>query len=1067
MTAPVDKAYVEILPMFRNMNAELKKGVEDSLRGVQQKLRQVSDDTNKMVARSSSGALSRISAVAVAAGNLASQGVLQLAAMGKNAVVAGIQTAAGMEQAQIAFTSLLHSGKAAQKFLGDLETFAAKTPFEMPGLVDAARQLVGVGVKAKDVIPILTAYGDATGALGISQDGFNRIMLATTQAMSAGTLHAGDLLQMTEAGLPIWKLLSEALHKPVSVLKDMSSAGKLMTADVLPKLQKQMEKDYGGSMAKQSQTLTGLWSTMMDTFHIGMARALLPMEPLLRTLIPKAADVMGKALSALATGAAQFFNGLSGHVKHMADSDRPKLELLGTGIRGLFQGFKSGEAASTGFAGVMGRIGIALKQGIEWVKRMGAQLSGPLHIAFTSIIAVVRAYLPDLIHLAMNFTQVAIQLTQKLAPGLKLVSNFLVQHKTVVKDTAIAVGILVAATKAHQAALAVDAAGGIVKWIAQTRVAISVQKAWAAALWLASAPQKAMAAVMTAMNSLFITRIRVMAIDLAAWVRQTAAVVANTAATVAAKVAQTAISVATKLWAAAQWLLNVAMDANPIGLIVVAIAALVAGIIYAYKHSEKFREIVQAVGKALKEAAIAVGHFFQAVWDVSKKVFAWIIDIPNKINGFVKGAANWLVDTGRKLLMGFLNGITSRWHDVTSWFAKMLNRIGSAIGNANTWMKNKAVDFIQNFLLGTKIIWHVVTDWFHGMLSRIGSAIGDANSWMMRKAIAFITNFATGARVAWHIVTDWFHGMLSRIGTAIGNAVNWASSIGKSIINGILSGLKSAWNTVVGWFHNIPGWIKSALGIKSPPAWAVDAGQWIMKALVKGLIGGSFSFTKFIAHFAQLARTRIASIAGNVAKSVGSLINWITIAEKLTGTPASWTSPLLTLISRESGGNPRAINLTDINAKRGDPSRGLMQTIGATFSHYHQPGTSWDIYDPVANIAAGINYIKSRYGTIFNVQQANPNLPPKGYRFGGLITEPIFGIGASGRQYTFGEGGATERVTPNGEAFRMHPNDIRDLAEAIGYVLGRVLPAVLPRTRSVGIDNSIGTLANINARNPF
>jgi SLT domain-containing protein len=64
----------------------------------------------------------------------------------------------------------------------------------------------------------------------------------------------------------------------------------------------------------------------------------------------------------------------------------------------------------------------------------------------------------------------------------------------------------------------------------------------------------------------------------------------------------------------------------------------------------------------------------------------------------------------------------------------------------------------------------------------------------------------------------------------------------------------------------------------------------------------------------------------------------------------------------ESGGNPNAINLTDSNAAAGDPSRGLMQTIGSTFRAYHWPGTSSNIYDPLANIAAALNYARHRYG---------------------------------------------------------------------------------------------------------
>lgn len=74
------------------------------------------------------------------------------------------------------------------------------------------------------------------------------------------------------------------------------------------------------------------------------------------------------------------------------------------------------------------------------------------------------------------------------------------------------------------------------------------------------------------------------------------------------------------------------------------------------------------------------------------------------------------------------------------------------------------------------------------------------------------------------------------------------------------------------------------------------------------------------------------------------------------------------------------------NAAAGDPSRGLAQTIMSTFdafvpSSLHALG----IYNPEANVAAAVRYIVSRYGNITNVQQANPNLPPKGYDRGGWL----------------------------------------------------------------------------------
>jgi len=94
-----------------------------------------------------------------------------------------------------------------------------------------------------------------------------------------------------------------------------------------------------------------------------------------------------------------------------------------------------------------------------------------------------------------------------------------------------------------------------------------------------------------------------------------------------------------------------------------------------------------------------------------------------------------------------------------------------------------------------------------------------------------------------------------------------------------------------------------------------------------------------------------------------------------------------------------AVNITDLNATGvsvpndsahpGAPlqcSRGMCQVIPPTFAAHHQGGTSLKIYDPVANVAAAINYIIATYGVARDgsdlaarVQQADPNRPPRGY----------------------------------------------------------------------------------------
>lgn len=219
-------------------------------------------------------ALSKFGSLAASAFKVAAAGA---AVVGAAVVKMAFSFNALKEQSLIAFETLLGSGAKAQAMFSSLQKFAAATPFELPGLVDNARQLLGVGVAANKVIPTLTALGNTAGALGIDQERFNRILLAVTQSMGKGKLQGEELMQMVENGIPVWQLLSKALGKTVPELQKMSSQGKLIAQDVLPKLFDQMQKDYGGAMAKQATTLAGVWSSLKDNAKILSGTALTPL----------------------------------------------------------------------------------------------------------------------------------------------------------------------------------------------------------------------------------------------------------------------------------------------------------------------------------------------------------------------------------------------------------------------------------------------------------------------------------------------------------------------------------------------------------------------------------------------------------------------------------------------------------------------------------------------------------------------------------------------------------------------------------------------------------------------
>ena len=110
---------------------------------------------------------------------------------------------------------------------------------------------------------------------------------------------------------------------------------------------------------------------------------------------------------------------------------------------------------------------------------------------------------------------------------------------------------------------------------------------------------------------------------------------------------------------------------------------------------------------------------------------------------------------------------------------------------------------------------------------------------------------------------------------------------------------------------------------------------------------------------------------------------------------AYWTSGLLTAAGRESSYDFNAVNNWDSNAtgpnmedgKHANDSRGVMQCIPQTFAEYHQPGTSNNIYDAIANTCSAMNYVMGpRYGVARDghdlaakVQQFDPTRPSKGY----------------------------------------------------------------------------------------
>ena len=109
----------------------------------------------------------------------------------------------------------------------------------------------------------------------------------------------------------------------------------------------------------------------------------------------------------------------------------------------------------------------------------------------------------------------------------------------------------------------------------------------------------------------------------------------------------------------------------------------------------------------------------------------------------------------------------------------------------------------------------------------------------------------------------------------------------------------------------------------------------------------------------------VYGLSGNWMGGSGAAVAQAAISQALSllGMSQSYVSDLMWAAYNESGYNPNAINDWDSNAAMGDPSRGLFQTIGSTFSAYMLPGHG-DIWNPLDNTLAAIRYMIDRYGSI-------------------------------------------------------------------------------------------------------
>ena len=294
-------------------------------------------------------------------------------------------------------------------------------------------------------------------------------------------------------------------------------------------------------------------------------------------------------------------------------------------------------------------------------------------------------------------------------------------------------------------------------------------------------------------------------------------------------------ALAGKAWAAAQWLLNAAMDANPIGLIVVAIVALAATFVVLWNKCGWFRNFWIGLWNDVKGIVAAVVPVLKAVWDA--------------IAGALRAFWNWAGP--------FITGAVKLW-----WSGIKAN--AEAIWTIVKWLWDTVSTGVKAFwawagpfiTAAVKVWWNVMKtnlDLIEAVVRTVWGAIKNVVGGAVDNVIAAIHTIGAvvgflqgvwdrvkdGASSAVGAVAHFFSGIGDKIKGAIGNAGKLLYDVGNAIVQGLVSGITNAWHWVTDKLHSLISGLSSAakklLGITSPSRVFMEIGAYAGAGLAAGL----------------------------------------------------------------------------------------------------------------------------------------------------------------------------------------------------------------------------------------
>lgn len=323
--------------------------------------------------------------------------------------------------------------------------------------------------------------------------------------------------------------------------------------------------------------------------------------------------------------------------------------------------------------------------------------------------------------------------------------------------------------------------------------------------------------------------------------------------------------------------LGAALEANPIGLTITAVALLAAGFVTLWENCEGFRnffisawENIKAVVSAGAEAVVA--FFTETIPAAWEGVVEFFTGIPEWLGGLWEGVRQACSD-GWQAVVGFFTETIPAWLGaVGEWFQQLPYLLGYALGEAVQKLAEWGVSALQWVAETLPQVINSAGQWFAQLPGRIGEALANAVGRVAEWGGNLLERMGAAAGNAVSAAAEWFQGLPARIGEGLSAAwqrvKDWAANligtarteipkfvdqayqaftqlpekvvdIGRRVVEGIWDGITGTvrWvkDKIAGWCGSFVRGFKDALGIRSPSRVMAEVGRNINAGLAQGM----------------------------------------------------------------------------------------------------------------------------------------------------------------------------------------------------------------------------------------